>query len=190
MLQYPRWIAHRPFSLGCISDHSEGRIAIIEDLAPKIPDIWEGPCLSFSAWAKSQCLFGARPDFGRAGPRPPGSPAAQPWLLFPRRPLQVPSQTLPSAAQIHFSNTAAKDRRTPHYPLKIWPSAQAGTPAEERMFPGPGSPTGKDKQLGAARLTAQRLELCWRSWVGGREPRLQVMDLISARTEYLLTSTL
>lgn len=128
------------------------------------------PCLSFLAWAKSQCLLGSQPDFGRAGPRPPRSPAAQPWLVFLCRPLQIPSQALPSAAQIHFSNTKAKDRRTPHHPLKIRPPAQAGTRAEERMFPSPRSLASIEVQPGAARLTAQRLERCGRSWVGGGDP--------------------
>lgn len=139
------------------------------DLVP-IPELWEGPCLSFPAWERSQCLLGVPPGFGRAGPRPPASPEAQPWLAFPRRPLQLPSQALPGAAQILFSNIAAKDR-APHQPLKIRPPVQAGTRAEE------GCSLASRLQHRTLHIdrsckteSAQRPARCRRSWVGGGDP--------------------
>lgn len=189
VLQYPRWLAYRAFFSGL---HNWTKVRVELQLSETLSGLryLGGAWPELLAWAKSQCLcLEQRPDFGHAGPRPPGSPAPQSWLAFSCRPLQVPSQALPSAAQIHFSNTAAKDRRTPHHPLKIRPPDQTGTRTEERMFPSPGSLASTELQLGATRLIAQRLERCGRSWVGGGGPDLR-SDLIWARTEHRLASTL
>lgn len=96
----------------------------------RVSQLWEEPPRCFPAWATSECPLGAGPELGVRAPAPgsrgprSSAPARVPAPI-PPRPLPGRSPAQPSPARIRFRTLAAvaKDRRTPHHPLKIRPLA-------------------------------------------------------------------
>lgn len=78
------------------------------------------------------------PAPGCRGSSSSAAPARVPASFSPR-PLFEGSPAQPSPARVRFSTfvTVAKDRRTPHRPLKIRPPARAGTQSGGRALPNP-----------------------------------------------------